>query len=84
MEDARRLGEIIGIDWTGSRFDIDEFHMGLQVELEHGRRDPETNVTDDDRTLTAKIARAHMNEFPDYYTRLARMEADAERFWKHR
>ena len=84
LEDARRLGEAIGIDWATSRFDIDAFHMGLHVELEHGRRDPETNVTDDDRTLTAKIARAHLNEFPDYYTRLARMEADAERFWNHR
>ena len=84
LDEARRLGEAIGIDWPTSRFGVDEFRVGLDVELEHGRRDPETNVTDDDRTLTAKIARAHLNEFPDYYTRLARLEADAERFWNHR
>ena len=55
--------------------------MGLLVELEHGTRDPETNVTDDDVSLTAKIALAHLNEFPDYYTRLAKMEAEADAFW---
>ena len=49
--------------------------------LEHGIRDPETNVSDDDEITTGKIARAHLNEFPDYYTRLAKMEADAERYW---
>ena len=50
----------------------------MDVELEHGTRDPATNVTDDDVIMTAKIARAHLNEFPDYYTRLAKMEAQAE------
>jgi hypothetical protein len=49
--------------------------------LEHGARDPETNVTDDDIVMTAKIARAHLNEFPDYYSRLAVMEAEAEAYW---
>ena len=52
--------------------------MGLDVELEHGRHDPATDVTGDDPVTTGKIALAHLNEFPDYYTRLARMEADAE------
>jgi len=52
--------------------------MGLEVELEHGTRDPETNVTGDDPILTGKIALAHLREFPDYYTRLAVMEAEAE------
>ncbi|MEA2315645.1 MAG: hypothetical protein QOI03_2337 [Solirubrobacteraceae bacterium] len=55
--------------------------MGLDVELEHGSRDPETNVSDDDETTTGKIARAHLNEFADYYTRLAKMEAEAEKYW---
>jgi hypothetical protein len=59
-------------------FDVEQFRMGMDVELEHGTRDPETNVTDDDVIMTAKIARAHLNEFPDYYTRLAKMEAEAE------
>jgi hypothetical protein len=51
---------------------------GMDVELGHGTRDPETNVTGDDAIMTAKIARAHLNEFPDYYTRLAKIEAEAE------
>src|SRR5450631_3660486 len=69
---AREIGERIGIDWDRSRFDVEQFRMGLGVELEHGRRDPETNVRDDDELTTGKIARAHLNEFPDYYTRLAK------------
>lgn len=80
-EQAGAAGELIGIDWATSRFDVEQFRMGMNVELEHGRRDPETNVTDDDVTVTAKIARAHLNEFPDYYTRLAVMEAEAEGYW---
>jgi hypothetical protein len=80
-EQARAIGERIGIDWARSRFGVEEFRSGLAVELEHGRRDPATNVTDDDEEMTGKIAWAHLNEFPDYYTRLARMEADAERHW---
>ena len=82
--EAREIGERIGIDWKGSRFDIEQFRMGLGVELEHGRRDPATNVSDDDRLTTGKIAWAHLNEFPDYYTRLAKMEAEAERYWAER
>jgi hypothetical protein len=80
-EQARAIGEAIGIDWTTSRFDVEQFRMGLEVELEHGRHDPATNVTDDDEGTTGKIAWAHLNEFPDYYTRLAAMEAEAERYW---
>jgi len=53
--------------------------MGLEVELEHGRRDPKTDVTHDDPITTGRIALAHLNELPDYYTRLAKMEAEAER-----
>jgi hypothetical protein len=83
-DDARRIGEQIGIDWSTSRFDVEQFRMGLEVELEHGRRDAATNVSDDDERTTGKIARAHLNEFPDYYTRLAKMEAEAERYWAER
>jgi hypothetical protein len=83
-DDARRIGERIGIHWDGSPFDVEQFRMGLAVELEHGRRDPDTNVTDDDEIATGKIAWAHLNEFPDYYTRLAEMEAEAERYWSER
>jgi len=81
-EQARETGERIGIDWTSSAFDVEQFRMGMDVELEHGTHDPETNVTDDDIVVTAKIARAHLNEFPDYYTRLAAMESEAEAYWE--
>ena len=80
-EEARAAGERVGIDWLTSPFDVEQFRMGMDVELEHGTRDLETNVTDDDVTVTAKIARAHLNEFPDYYSRLAVMEAEAEAYW---
>jgi hypothetical protein len=83
-EDARQIGESIGIDWGNSPFDVEQFRAGLHVELEHGLRDSETNVTDDDRMTTGKIALAHLNEFPDYYTRLAKMEAEAEDYWSSR
>ena len=63
-----------GIDWTVVRFDLEQFRMGLDVELEHGRRDPATDVTGDDPVVTGKLALAHLNELPDYYTRLAAME----------
>jgi hypothetical protein len=78
LEKARAAGERIGVDWGSAPFDLEQFRMGMDVELEHGTRDPQTNVTDDDLIMTAKIARAHLNEFPDYYTRLAKMEAEAE------
>ncbi len=83
-DQARAIGEEVGIDWSTSLFDVEQFRMGLEVELEHGRHDPTTNVTDDDERTTGKIARAHLNEFPDYYTRLAQMEAEAERYWAAR
>ncbi len=63
---------------------VAQFQKGLEVELERGIRDPETNVSDDDEITTGKIARAHLNEFPDYYTRLAEMEGEAERYWSAR
>jgi hypothetical protein len=81
LEQARAAGVRIGVDWDGSAFSLEQFRMGMDVELEHGTRDPATNVTDDDVIMTAKIARAHLNEFPDYYTRLAKMEAEAEADW---
>ncbi len=75
-EEAKRIGEALGIDW--SKFDVEQYRMGLDVELEHGLVDPHTNVTNDDAMMTGKIALAHLNEFPDYYTRLEKMEREAE------
>ena len=83
-EEARRLGAEIGIDWDTAPFDVEEFRSGMDVELEHGLHDVLTNVTDDDPQVTAKIALAHLNEFPDYYTRLERMEEEAKLDWAAR
>ncbi len=82
LEEARRIGDEIGVDWA--RFDVEQFRRGLDVEFEHGSHDPQTDVTHDDPVLTGKIALAHMKEFPDYYERLDRMEAVAERDWAAR
>ena len=74
-EEARRVGERIGINW--SEVALEQFRMGPDVELEHGGRNVVTNVTNDDLVLTGKIALAHLLELPDYYTRLVRMEEEA-------
>jgi hypothetical protein len=76
--DARRVAEQIGIDWKKAAFDVEQFRIGMDVELEHGLDNPDTNVTNDNPIVTGKIALAHLNEFPDYYTRLARMETEAK------
>jgi Protein of unknown function (DUF5661) len=79
VEEAKRVGGEIGVDWD--RFELEQFRIGMDVEYEHGSHDPQTDVTGDDPILTGKIALAHMKEFPDYYERLERMEEEAEREW---
>ena len=79
-EQAKEIGEKLGIKWD--KFDVEQFRRGMDVELEHGTVDPNTNVSNDDPLVTGKIALAHLNEFPDYYTRLDRMEEEAEEFWE--
>ena len=83
-DEARSVGEQIGIDWEHSPFDVEQFRRGMQVEFEHGGHDPETDVTGDDPLVTGKIAWAHLKEFPDYYTRLARMDTEADAYWASR
>lgn len=78
-EDAKLIGKKLGIKWD--KFDVEQFRVGMEVELEHGLRDSKTNVSNDDLLVTGKIALAHLNEFPDYYTRLKKMEEEAEVFW---
>lgn len=78
-EQARKVGEQIGIDWGAAPFGVEQFRDGMNVELEHGAHDPETNVTNDDPLVTGKIAWAHLKEFADYYVRLERMEEEARR-----
>jgi hypothetical protein len=75
-QEAKQIGDKLGIKWT--KWDVEQFRMGLDVELEHGTVDPHTNVTDDDPIMTGKIALAHLNEIADYYTRLHEMEEEAE------
>lgn len=74
-EEAKKIGESLKIDFE--KYDFSEFQKGLAIELEHGNKDPETNVTNNDEILTAKITLAHLKEIPDYYTRLAKMEKEA-------
>lgn len=78
-EEAKKIGEQLGIDWT--KYDVEQFHYGMDIELEHGTENSLTNVSNDDPTTTGKIALAHLNEFPDYYTRLKKMEEEAEKYW---
>ena len=78
-EEATTIGDQLGVDWN--KIPIDEFRMGLSVELEHGTNAAETNLTDDDLIATGKIALAHLKEFADYYTRLGKMEAEADDYW---
>ena len=77
IEQAHEIGDSLGIDW--SRFDVEQFRMGLDVELEHGLSNPSTDVTGNGSILTGKIALAHLNEYADYYTRLKKMEKEAEK-----
>lgn len=79
VAEAKKIGDKLGIDW--SKWDVEQFRMGLDVELEHGTISPKTNVTDDAPIPTGKIALAHLNEFADYYTRLAKLEKEGEEFW---
>ncbi|MAH46221.1 hypothetical protein CMI37_10350 [Candidatus Pacearchaeota archaeon] len=79
-EQAKEIGEQLGIKWD--KFDVEQFRTGMDVELEHGTIDPTSNVTDDDPLVTSKISLAHLNEFPDYYTRLEKMEKEADAFWE--
>ncbi|MHB1376214.1 MAG: DUF5661 family protein [Candidatus Humimicrobiaceae bacterium] len=76
---AKEIGDKLQIDW--SKWNVEQFRRGMDVELEHGTEDPHTNVTNDDPLTTGKIALAHLKEFPDYYTRLDKMEKEAEKYW---
>ena len=78
---ARSIAADIGLRFEDVDFELEQFRLGLAVEMEHGTQDPRTNVTDDDPLITGKIAWAHLNEFPDYYTRLEQMEKEAHAHW---
>lgn len=79
QEEAKQIGDQLGIKWD--KWDVEQFRMGMDVELEHGTVDANTNVSNDDPLTTGKIALAHLNEIRDYYTRLAKMEKEGEEYW---
>lgn len=79
QEEAKFIGTKLGIKWD--KFSIEQFRKGINIELEHGKRHEATNVSNDDPMITGKIAIAHLNEFPDYYERLEKMEKEADKFW---
>jgi len=81
-KEAKTTGIKLKIKWD--KFYVNQFRKGMNVELEHGRRNSNTNVTNDDFFTTGKIALAHLNEFPDYYDRLKKMEKEANKFWSKR
>jgi hypothetical protein len=76
LEEAKNIAKMLNIDFENEKFDLEQFKMGLDVELEHGRISNETNITNDDSILTGKIALAHLRELSDYYTRLKNIEKD--------
>jgi hypothetical protein len=76
-QEAREIGSQLGVNWK--QIDLEQFRRGLEVELEHGAIDPQTDVTANDPLLTGKIAWAHLKEIRDYYTRLDALEAEAEK-----
>ena len=79
---AKVIGDDLGINWNDVM--LDEFTSGVNIEFEHGTKYPETNVTKNDKIMTGKIAWAHLKEFPDYYTRLAKLESEAVAYWKRK
>jgi hypothetical protein len=81
-KDAKIIGDKLGINWD--KISLNEFTKGLDVEMEHGTMFTETNITNNDRILTGKIAWAHLKEFPDYYTRLEKLEQEAHSYWSRK
>ena len=82
VEEANEVATRLGVKWD--KYNVDQFRKGMDVELEHGKVNSVTNVTNDDLDQTAKIALAHLNEIPDYYDRLDKMEEEGEKYWEEK
>jgi hypothetical protein len=78
-EEAKRVGDVLGVDWN--MFPVEQFRLGLCVEQEHGTADARTDITNDDPLLIGRIVWAHLKRIPDYYTRLLKLEKDADKYW---
>ncbi len=72
---AHAIGIIVGIDWDNVKFTPIDLKEGMFIEYEHGSKDTDTNITNDDPIITAKIAWAHLKENPEYYQLLRKVEA---------
>lgn len=83
-EDAKNIARKLNIDFSKEKFNLKEFTMGINVELEHGTKFSNANVTNNDPILTGMIALAHLQEFPDYYTRLNKLEEEAKKYWMNK
>lgn len=81
IEDTSNALTEAGIDISGEMYGLDQVRAGMNVELEHGTRFQDLDVTGDDPVITLKIALAHLREFPDYYERLAVMEREGDAAW---
>jgi hypothetical protein len=79
LTEAKQIGYTLGIDWQA--FGVEQFHIGLEEEFDHGPIDRQTIISDDEALITGKIALAHLNEYPDYYTRLFAREKEADEYW---
>lgn len=66
-KDIKNIANKLNVDF--SKFSLDDFITGINIELEHGLVSPDTNVTNNDLEMTAKIALAHLNEFSNYYNK---------------
>lgn len=84
LEEAKKIAQKLNIDFSKEKFTLNDFFQGMNVELEHGTRFPNTNVTNNDPILTGKIALAHLYEFPDYYVRLQKLEDEAKAYWSNK
>jgi len=78
LGDAKRVGESLHIDWE--QIDLEEFRQGLMGKHKPGAIDPETGLTYDGVLLTGKVVLEHMQEFPDYFTRLAKLKEEIDEY----
>lgn len=81
-KDGEKISKELGINFDKVKYSLEEFTYGMNIELEHGTSNLKTNLTNDDPLLSGKIALAHLNEFPDYYIRLQKLESAAAKYWK--
>jgi hypothetical protein len=78
LDQAKRVGESLHIDWE--QVDLEEFRQGLMGNDKPGAIDPDTGLAYDSVLLTGKIILAHMEEFPDYFTRLAKLKEEVDEY----